>query len=316
MITTTADIVNQALDLLGADQTVGDIQEGTPAAAVALRHYGPTLRQVMQAANWQFCRKRAPLLLLQDATGTTTQQQIAAGGPVTVGTGTVGMKPWVYEYQFPIDGIRPRFVPMTLCNSPGGTPSGNIGLPSTQQTTGTNAIQNFARQVPAPFCMTSDNNPSLVGAITDWSQIPDYASISGQSLTGGTVILTNQINAELVYTAFISAPDQWDFSFRQAIVAVLSTFLAMPCLKDKKLARIVRDEQIKTAKQVLDEARRIDGDMMWASTDHTPDWMRVRSGGAFWGAWGGPGIGGDGVGWGGDLWCGWGSVGFGDGSAY
>lgn len=291
-MTSPADIVNQALDLLGADGTVGDLQEGTPLAAIALRHYGPTLRQVLRAARWNFARKQALLLLLQDATGQTTAQQIAAGGPVTVGTGTVGMRPWVFEYQYPIDCVQARFVPATWFQN-AGTAGGNITLPSQTGLLTTQSALPYVRQVPTRFVITTDNNPTLVGAITDWSQLPDYASLAGQGPQGGTVVLTNQPNATLVYTALITGCDEWDWQFRQAFIAVLATFLAMPCLKDKKLARIVRDEQVRLAKSSLDEARRTDGDEAFTDVDNIPDWIRTRNaGGAYGNRTGWAGVGG------------------------
>ena len=77
-MTTPATIVNQALDLLGVTGTIGDIEEGSEPARVALRWYEQTLHGLLRSAHWNFARKLSPLLLLNDASGQT------AG----VGTGT------------------------------------------------------------------------------------------------------------------------------------------------------------------------------------------------------------------------------------
>jgi hypothetical protein len=317
MTTSPADIVNQCLDAIGCDKQVGDLEEGGAVAAAALRHYMPTLRHVSRAAKWNCLRKQASMLLLQDATGWTTQQQQQAGGPVTVGTGTVGMRPWIYEYQLPIDCVQARFVPASL-TGPNGIPPGNITPPNpgVPQTTGAGVPLVYVRQIPVRFVVTNDNNPNLVGAITDWSQLPDYATVAGQGPTSSTVILCNQPNSTLVYTALITACDQWDYSFRLAFVSVLATFLAMPCLKDKKQARLMRDDQVKIAKRMLDEARVRDGDEGAFDTDHIPDWLRVRSRGGWGSEWGGFGSQAFGGGFGGVLGYGWGTCGLGDGSAY
>ena len=123
------------------------------------------------------------------------------------------------------------------------------------------------------------------------------------------VILSNQPNATLVYTALLTFPDQWDPLFTQAFVAALASQLALPVLEDKKFALQMRAQQIAIAKQALDQARISDGNETWSSVDHIPDWIRKRNAGFRWGAWGpwnGPG----------QLWGGWDSYSFGDGSAY
>lgn len=126
-MTLPADIANRALDAIGVDyeNPIGDLQEGTKLAAAALRVYGPTMRQMLRAVHWNFARKQAPLTLLQDRTGQTTAAQIANGFPVTVGTGTIGMGEWLYEYAWPIDGMKARWLPWNNLTST-GIPNGNI----------------------------------------------------------------------------------------------------------------------------------------------------------------------------------------------
>lgn len=109
-MTLPADIVNRALDAIGVPNVIGDLEEGTREAQVALRAYGPAMRQLLGAAHWDFCRKQAPLTLLADATGQSE------------GVGSIVVPPWCYEYSFPIDCIKSRFVPMN--NVQGQTGSG------------------------------------------------------------------------------------------------------------------------------------------------------------------------------------------------
>ena len=131
MATSPADISNMALDSFGhpVRQRIGDLQEGTDEAAVCLRHYGPALRQISRAAHWNFARRRQALRMLNDATGQTTQFQQQNNLPPTVGPGTVGMRPWLYEYAWPIDCCKARFVPVSYEPVGPGAPAGNITPP-------------------------------------------------------------------------------------------------------------------------------------------------------------------------------------------
>src|ERR1700722_10896555 len=102
MSTSVADICNRAIDSIGVNGWIGDIEEGTETAQAMLRVYAPALRQLLRKCHWNFARRQTDLNLLQDATGQTTQYQQQNNLPVTVGTGTVGMRPWIYEYSWPI----------------------------------------------------------------------------------------------------------------------------------------------------------------------------------------------------------------------
>ncbi len=302
---TPEDIVNRALDALGSTNTIGDLQEGTKEAQVFLRTYGATLRQLLRAVHWNFARRRASLVLLNDATGQTTQAQINAGQPVTVGTGTVGMRPWVYEYRWPVDCVKVRFVPRDNCGVSSPAPSGNYAIPPTPLYTGQASIA-FGREVPTRFLVTNDLVPNLVGYPGSWSEIPDTSQTMGQALSNQTVILTNTQYAACVYTALVTYPDQWDPLFQEAFVAMLAIRGASSLVPDRKDAMAVRDHQIAIAKAALDQARVSDGNEGWTSTDQRVDWLQIRNGYA----WGGRGELLDGPG---QLWGGWDSISFGGG---
>jgi hypothetical protein len=301
--TAAEDIVNRALDSIGyVGVPVGDLQEGSTTASAALRVYQTTRCQLLRAANWGFARRRAQLTLLQDATGQTTLTN------ARVGTGTPGQYPWTYMYQWPTDGLRARWVPANWYGAGQQVP-GNISTPATPLFTAQSTSPLMQRDVPTRFLVTSDIVPALTGAITSWNQYPDFGSVHGQSPAQQTVILSNQQNASLVYTADVLPPDLWDPLFQQAMVATLGSLLAMPVLADKKFALQVRRDQIAMAKAALDMARVSDGDEGWTSTDHQPDFISVRSSGSRWNSWE-PGGGG------GYLGLGWGSMSFADGSAF
>ena len=290
-MTAPSDIANRALDAIGSRVTIGDLNEGTTEAKAAVRVYQNVRKQVLRAANWNFARRQATLTLLQDATGQT------AG----VGTGTVGMRPWLYEYQWPMDGLRARWVPATMYPITGGS--------TVPIMTGLAAVP-FARQVPTRFLVAQDTVPSFTGVPASWQAFPDLQGVQGQGRSSQTVILSNQPQASLVYTGDVLEPDIWDPLFEQAVVSVLASYLAMPCLPDRKEALAVRSQMVQQAKTALDLARVSDGDEGWPTTDHIPDWIRVRSRGGY-GQNTGNTIGDIGV-----LYNGWGACGFGDGSAY
>lgn len=308
-----ADLANRCLDALGVSATIGDLEEGTREAKVLLRQYGPCLRQLSRAAHWNCLRKQAELVMVQDATGYTSQQQIASGFPNTVGPGTVGMRPWIYSYRWPPDCVKVRFVPEPWCQTTKGfppPPPGNFAIPQVPLFTGQSNIAT-ARQIPRRFLVTNDVIPNLSGQQIAWNQVPDTSTTMGQGLTSQTVILCNHQFATAVYTALITYPDQWDPLFQEAFVALLAERCAMALVSDRKAALAVKAEQIQVTKAALDQARVSDGNEGVTSTDLEPDWIRIRSSGGRWGNEGGGGYGGLGV-----LGYGWDTVSFSNGSAY
>lgn len=289
---TPADVCNQALDAIGSEVVLGDLEDGTREASVLLRAYGQCVRQLLRAAHWNFARKTAPLTLLADATGQTPD------------AGNMVPSPWIYEYAYPIDCLKARFVPWNPQGIVSGAPAGNIQLPPVPLTTGA-AQQPLVGQrlVPARFTEATDFNnppPSDAGYETP-----------GISPVGRTVILTNVQNAQLVYTALLMYPSVWDPQFRAALVAYIASEVALPLSKDKRFGLELRREQIAIAKQKITAARVTDGNEGYFSSDIQTDWMRARSSGAWsagggWGAGAGPGV----------LGYGWTECAFSDGSAY
>jgi hypothetical protein len=250
MATLPEDVVNRALDECGVD-TIGDLGDGSRAALAATRIYVPTLRQLLSAAHWNFARKQNPLVLMADA-----------GGQYIANTDVPG--PWSYMYEWPVDAVHARFVPAN---------TGNVDAQ------GNLLSNNIAWSAPSPFLVASANrvNP------------PDgnWGLIEGHDPDQTRVILSNQIGATLVYTGMMQYPDAWDPLFEQAMVSVLSARLAMPLIEDKKLARVIRADNISIAREAINAARVRDGNEGWTVVDHTPDWIRARTSGS---GWGGPGI--------------------------
>lgn len=286
-----SDVLNQSLDAAGIEFTIGDAEEGTREAQVCLRAYGQCRRQLLRAAHWDFARKQGSLLMIADATGQTA----------TVGTQVP--IPWTYEYAYPIDALKLRFVPRNNELPNNGAPPGNIAIPATPLMTGlTTAPQSGIRIHPARFTIGIDTNNLA-------PLPPGWWDTQGIAPNARAVVLTNVCQAQAIYTADMIYPNMWDAQFRAALVAYIASEIALPLSKDKKFGLTLRGQQIMIAKDKIGAARISDGNEGWFSTDHTPDWMRSRTGGSRWNSWGpqgGPGM----------MWCGWDSAAFSDGSAY
>lgn len=293
------DIGNQALDAAGVEFTMGDIEEGTRPAQVLLRAYGQCLRQLLRAAHWDFARKQVPLVLLADATGQTPNV-----GTLVVGNGISG----IYEYEYPIDCAKARFIPWNRSNVNPGAPTGNIVPPNPSVPLMGGISQGpmgVGRIVPARFTISSDANYPPVQQMDDWS-------VQGVSPAARTVVLTNVKDAELCYTAVMLYPSNWDVMFRAGLVSYLASEIAVALAKDKKFGLQMQDRLIAAVKQKLTQARLSDGNEGWYSSDIPVDWIQARATG---GAWGGNGWGG-GAGLMGVCGYGWDACGFADGSAY
>lgn len=250
MPTLPVDVVNRALDECGVSE-IGDLEEGSAPAKTATRWYVPTLLQLLSAAHWNFARKQNPLVLMADVSGQYISNTDVPG-------------PWNFMYEWPVDAVHARFVPMTLGNVDA---QGNL------------IDNNSAWNAPSPFLVTSANRVN--------DPAGNWGDVQGHDPEQTKVILSNQIGASLVYTGFMQYPDAWDPLFEQAVVAVLSARFAMPLVEDKKLARVIRADNILIARDALNAARVRDGNEGWTVVNHTPDWIRARTSGA---AWGGPGV--------------------------
>jgi hypothetical protein len=262
-----ADIANQALDAIGSEVVLGDIEDGSREAQVLLRAYGETIRQLLRSANWNFATKIEAMTLLADASGATPN------------VGTIVPMNALYEYSYPTDCLRARSVRYQPGYSGVGTPAGNIGTSGAPLTTGqlTTSYGNPMRR--AKFCLINDPNyPVAPGQ--QWWDVP------GLSPTGRLVVLTNAPNAQMIYTMFNPYPSMWDSLFREAIVAILAAKVALPLTKDKRAGMALRREQMIIAKEAIMQARIADGNEQPMSNDIPVDWMRERMSGGMRGAYG------------------------------
>ena len=160
-MTTSTDIVNQALQLIGDNQPlvtgVAPTFDNSAAGKAAAQLYVPTVQTVARQFGWDFARRTYTLVL----------------------TGNTAPYPWAYEYAYPPQAVEV----WTL-------------MPSNE----TDAND------PLPY------NFNIANALVSAQQ--------------ARVIHTNLANAKAVYN---NAPNEntWDASFREAVVRLLSSNLAM-----------------------------------------------------------------------------------------
>lgn len=211
--------------------------DGSAEANAISTLWTPTFEALGRAAHWNVLGKQATLGLLAAAQGTPENPNGT--------TLPVPPTPWLYQYAYPSDCLDIRYVVPSLPSNAGG---------STPSTTINNAAGAW---------------------IPNGGQIPYLVqTASTVSNTPVLVILTNQDQAQVVYTVNQPNPAAWDSLFQAAMVASLGAYL-VPALS---LSLPLMDLAIKTAENAIAIARIADGNEGVTSMDHTPDWMRARAG--------------------------------------
>lgn len=244
----TISICNRALLAIGSQAQVSSLTEGSTQANACSTLFTPTFESLARAAYWNCLRAQTTLSLLAAAAGT----------PENVSGTTLPLPPdpWLYMYQLPSNSLQARFIVPTITN---------------QNSTG----------VPI-FSVAS----SIVGSPYSLGQIPFRVAYSTDINNNPIqVILTNQTQAQLVYTVNQPNPQIWDSLFQAAMVASLAAFLVSALSLNLSLMKI----QAGIAENMIMQARIRDGDEGTTSQDHIPDWIQARNSGSIIGnnAWGG-----------------------------
>lgn len=269
------EIVNQALDAMAAQATVQGINPPIPgnslAAQVASRNYQTQVNAIFRAAHWACLRQERPLTLIKARYGTPENPAGALPQPP---------QPWAYEYAYPSDCLKMRFIqpgiPLPAAGS--APPMTNVGL-------------GYCYNVPSglPFGPAID------------------IDANGNKYK---CILTNVCNAVGIYTAQVDNPDLWDSMLVMCVINALAAFFVNPLSRNRALMQ----ERTQIAVASIQAARVADGNEGTTSSDYIPDWMQVRDagGGSFLL---GPGSSGNGTGYG-ITFGGWDNWGGPDGSFY
>lgn len=264
-MTAPVDVCNLGLAEIGNRIQIASFNDGTAASKTAALFYTPKMQMLSRSANWDSFRAQIPLTLLK---ATVVNGQLSNYPPP---------QPWAYEYAWPSDCLKARFIQPTL-NAPGSsnpplTTAPNVYIPAPGAPTG------------IPFVVATDvdalNNPIKV-------------------------ILTNLPNAQLIYTRDLTqVPDLWDALFLAGATALLASYFISALARDKEQMA----QQVQVCKSVIDQARAANGNEAISSVDHYPDWMMVRYQSAVSWAWNQQGP--NGV-----VFTGWDQCAFPDGQSY
>lgn len=233
---TVLSVCNRALLAIGSRVQISDLNEGSTQANACNLLFQPTFEQLARAAYWNCLRQQKTLTLLAAAPGTPEN---------TDGTALpYPPNPWLYSYTLPSDNLQARFIIPTF------PPQGSGQNPPISPA-----------MIGAP-CFIPDQSIPFRVAIDSTDNIP--------------IVLTNQSQAQLVYTVNQPNPQLWDSMFQGAMVASLAAYLVPALNLNMTLMQI----QVKIAENIISQARVRDGDEGTTSQDHIPDFIRARDVGA------------------------------------
>ncbi len=226
------------------------MSEGSTQANACSTLFTPTFENLARSAFWNCLRAQVTLTLLAAAAGT----------PENVNGTTLPLPPtpWLYSYALPSDSLQARFI---IASEPSAT-SGGIPI-STAFMSAQTGVLNQSGQLAFRVAYSTDiyNNPIQV-------------------------ILTNQTQAQLVYTVNQPNPQIWDSAFQAAMVASLAAYLVPALSLNITLAQML----VSIAERIINQARVRDADEGSTSQDHIPDWISARNiGGGYdgsYGSWG------------------------------
>lgn len=230
-------VCNRSLLSIGARSQISSLQEGSTESNALSVLYQPTFEQLARTAPWNCLRKQLALTLLAAASGTPENP-----------TGTtlpVPPQPYLYAYALPSDCLQMRFIMPIYPN--------NVGSGSTPLTTASVvADSNYGAYLQIPYAVAYSTD-------TDGNPIQ--------------VVLTNQTQAQAVYTINQSNPVIWDSLFEAGMVASLAVYLVPALSLNLPLMQMA----IKTADGIIAQARVRDGDEGVTSQNREASWMTARN---------------------------------------
>lgn len=249
MAASVISIANRSLLSIGARAQVSSLQEASAEANAISVLFAPTFESLGRTAWWNCLRRQGTLTLLKAAQGTPENPNGT--------TLPLPPQPWLYSYALPSDCLHMRFIVPSF-------PAQQTGV-SPLTTASVASPINLPNQGQIPFAVAYD---------TDANGSPI------------TVVLTNQSQAQAVYTVNQSNPQIWDSGLQAAMVASLAAYLVPALSLDKGLMTA----SINTAEKIIAQARTQDANEGTHSQDHQPDWITARAGsggaGYGYGYWG------------------------------
>lgn len=232
-------IANRALLSIGARAQIQSFQENSTEANAINTLFTPTFESLGRAAHWNCLRKQITLTLLAAAQGT----------PENPNGTTLALppSPYLYMYSLPPDCLQVRYLLPTFADN---APGSSVPFTTVNNVANTNFNGIGQIQYEVAYAKDNQNNPIQV-------------------------ILTNQTQAQCIYTVNEPNPVIWDSMFQAAMVASLAAYL-VPALS---LNLPLMDRSIKAAESIIAQARVRDGDEGVISQNRQADWMTARNNG-------------------------------------
>lgn len=229
-------ICNRSLLSVGARAQISSLQEGSTESNALSVLYQPTFEQLARTAPWNCLRQQVTLTLLAAASGTPEN-------PAGL-TLPIPPQPYLYAYALPSDCLQMRFIMPIYPNNAGS------GIPLTTASVVANSTYGAFLQIPYAVAYSTDSGGNPIQAI-----------------------LTNQTQAQAVYTINQSNPVIWDSLFEAGMVAALSVYLVPALSLNMPLMQL----SIKTADGIIAQARVRDGDEGVTSQNREASWMTARN---------------------------------------
>lgn len=234
----TADILsiyNRSLLSIGSQAQVSSLSEQSTQANACNVLFTPCFESLARSAYWNCLRAQTTLSLIAAQAGTPENPDgVTLPLPPT---------PWLYSYQLPSDSLQARFIVPSL-------PTSAIGNPPIS-----------AAMISSPTCLPTETIPFRIAYATDINSNPIQ------------IVLTNQTQAQLVYTVNQPNPQIWDSMFQSAMVASLAAYLVPALSLNIPLGQM----QAKIAEQLIEQARVRDGDEGTTDQSSIPDWIYARN---------------------------------------
>lgn len=233
-------IANRSLLSIGARAQIQSFQENSTEANAINTLFNPTFEALGRSAHWNCLRKQVTLSLLAAAAGTPENPDGT--------TLSLPPSPYLYMYALPSDCLQVRFLLPTFAQNIGAgvVPMTTASLAADSRFFGVGQIQ-----YEVAYSTDAQDNPIQV-------------------------VLTNQTQAQMVYTVNQPNPTTWDSLLQAAMVAALAAYL-VPALS---LNLPLMDRAVKAAESIIAQARVRDGDEGVVTQNRQADWIVARSGGS------------------------------------
>lgn len=228
-------VANMVLSAIGTRSDITSLGEQSPEAIEVAKVYAQTRDELLRKYTWRFANDQLALVVSKAAQGTPENPN---------GTLAVPRLPWRYSYSYPARCLKARYI------LPYGQPAGPPGVPLVSGGLVSTAIMRTRRDA-VPF-----------------EEAVDYDT-QGNPFK---VVLTNQYQAQLVFTARITDPTIWDTLFVTAFVGRMAKKLAQPLTGDKTLVKIA----IQAGTEAEGEAAEANANEGITILDHTPEWIAAR----------------------------------------